>query len=257
VSIRRELLAALAIPALAAGLVGVRVRSVRSRPVLPAPRYVVDALIPSGDGPPVEIVFLGDSMAAGVGAPLIEDSLPFVCATLVGETLGRPVHVVGHAIGGAKAATTRAEQVPLLTGQPDAVVLVVGGNDVLHLTPPLLFQAEMRALVRDVRAITPGAIVLTGSPGVRTSPALGHPLRELGATYAAFLHAVQRRIARREGAHFADIKGLVSHRFARERPLFAEDEFHPSPAGYAVLAQALAPAIVEALRAREERAASD
>jgi lysophospholipase L1-like esterase len=249
----RPRLAVLALPVAAAGLVGVRVHAVRRRPVLPAPGYVVDALAGAGDGEPLRLVFLGDSMAAGIGAPRVEDSLPVACAVRVAAALGRPVHVVGHGVGGARAASTRAAQAPLVTGRPDAIVLVVGGNDVLHLTPPRRFAAEMRALVRDLTAATGAPIVLTGSPGVRTSPVLGHPLRELGAGYGALLHALQRRIARTEGVHFADLKGQVIHQFARERHLFAADGFHPSPQGYAALADALAPAVVTALGATRGR----
>ena len=77
---------------------------------------------------------------------------------------------------------------------------------------------------------------------------LGHPLRELAGAYGALPHVLQRRVAREEAAHFADVKAQVTRIFARDRSLFAQDRFHPSAAGYAMLADALAPAVVRAVR---------
>ena len=55
------------------------------------------------------------------------------------------------------------------------------------------------------------------------------------------------------GAHVADRDHATSAAFAADRRLFCADRFHPSSAGYAVIAEAIRPAILAALRAREER----
>ena len=43
--------------------------------------------------------------------------------------------------------------------------------------------------------------------------------------------------------------------FAADPALFSADRFHPSPAGYALIAEALAPHVVAAARARRDAAA--
>ena len=213
----------------------------------PNPAYVIDAVVGDRAGTPVELVVLGDSVAAGVGATRMEESLPVAVAQRVAAALGRPVHVVGHGVGGARAATTRASQVPKVSGTPDVVVLVVGGNDVLHLTPPARFLAEMRARARsqaghgsadradrqprgshDAGARPPSA--RAGRGVRRAAPRAAAPCDPRGS----------RALRGRHSPGHADV--------ARDRSLFAQDRFHPSAAGYAVLADALAPAVARTVR---------
>jgi hypothetical protein len=56
------------------------------------------------------------------------------------------------------------------------------------------------------------------------------------------------------GAHVADRDHATAEVFAADRSLFCSDRFHPSSAGYAVIAEALRPAVAAALQAHEDRA---
>jgi lysophospholipase L1-like esterase len=51
------------------------------------------------------------------------------------------------------------------------------------------------------------------------------------------------------GGRVADVDGSTSQRFASDRSLFSADFFHPSGAGYAVIAEALVPELLRALEA--------
>ena len=58
------------------------------------------------DRPPVlELAVLGDSTVAGVGSPTEAETLAVLVAQRVADALGRPVHVVGHGVSGARTAT--------------------------------------------------------------------------------------------------------------------------------------------------------
>jgi lysophospholipase L1-like esterase len=57
------------------------------------------------------------------------------------------------------------------------------------------------------------------------------------------LQEAQARAAAAAGARLADIGGSSSARFAADAALFSADRFHPSSAGYAVIAAALSPTI--------------
>jgi lysophospholipase L1-like esterase len=57
-----------------------------------------------------------------------------------------------------------------------------------------------------------------------------------------------------EGGRVADLHASTSRAFAADPALFSADRFHPSSRGYAVIAEALAPVVVEAAAARLARA---
>ena len=63
------------------------------------------------------------------------------------------------------------------------------------------------------------------------------------------LRRAQVRVTLQQGGLVADPDGATSAAFARDPALFSYDRFHPSGAGYAVIAAALAPVVVEAARA--------
>jgi lysophospholipase L1-like esterase len=69
------------------------------------------------------------------------------------------------------------------------------------------------------------------------------------------LQRQQEEVARAAGAGFADMGPEVGAAFAADPALFSADRFHPSPAGYALIAEALAPHVVAAARARRDAAA--
>jgi lysophospholipase L1-like esterase len=57
------------------------------------------------------------------------------------------------------------------------------------------------------------------------------------------LRQEQARAATAAGARIADISATSATAFATDQALFSADRFHPSSAGYAVIAAALAPEV--------------
>jgi lysophospholipase L1-like esterase len=217
--------------------------------------YTVEAtVLPAGGappsprtGPPLNLVMLGDSTVAGVGSPTEAESLAVLVAERVVAQLGRAVHVVGLGVSGARTATVLGEQIPLLRElDPHVVLIVIGSNDVTHVTPPWTLREQTRALIAAAREKAGVPVVIGGIPQFRTSPALLQPLRWVVGHYANVLREAQRTATAAADARYVDIAVLASPRFIGKPQSMSSDGFHPSPIGYGFWADALAPAVVEA-----------
>lgn len=199
---------------------------------------------------PVELVVLGDSTVAGIGSPRAAQSLAVLVADRVAHRLGRQVHVVAKGASGARTMTVVARQVPLLAdSRPDVVLIVVGSNDVTHVTAPWTMRHQTTALVEAARGTSHAPVVVGGIPQFRTVPALLQPLRWVTGRYASVLREAQRKAVAQSGAVYVDIAALASPRFIGRPESMASDGFHPSPVGYGFWADALAPAVADAVSA--------
>jgi lysophospholipase L1-like esterase len=249
--VRRPLLGfALAVLGVAV-LLAVEIRIATARAHLPSDTgFVIDARVGPSRGAPLELVVLGDSTAAGVGAPSVGESLPVLLARRVAEHLGRPVHVVGYGVSGARTADVAREQVPrLVHGGADAVVIVAGANDVTHATPPWVLREQTVEVLRAAKQAGGAPVILGGIPRFRAVPALAEPLRSVVDLAARALRAQQRSAvaAAGDGARFVDIAAEASPRFLGVPESMSADGYHPSPVGYGFWADALAPAVAEAV----------
>lgn len=230
-------------------LIAAEIVVARGREYLVDVTYRVDRTVGAdrGTAEPLELRVLGDSTAAGVGAATADGALPVLIAERVARRLGRPVHVVGLGVSGARTADVRERQLPRIGDGADAIVIVVGSNDVIHATPPRRLREQTRALVADARA-TGVPVVFGGVPRFAGVTAFAQPLRALADGYAAVQRDVQQAVVAQEpGVTFVDIAALASPRFAGRPEAFSRDAFHPSAVGYGFWADALAPAVVAAV----------
>lgn len=249
--------------ALAGGLLaGAQGRSARRRYAATHPStWLVDLTVSPGrphtpGAVPVELAALGDSGMAGVGVRDAAQTLPVLLARRVAEVLGCPVHVVGYGRPGARTADVRAEQVRQLRRPIDAIVVMVGTNDVVRATAWPRLARETAGLLDELTAQgTP--VVLSSLPEFRAMTAVPRMLRALVLVGAAGVRVVHGRIVRdREGVTLVDVRRAVGRRFIREPSTMSADGFHPSAVGYALIADVLAPVLVEALTTRRERLAA-
>lgn len=210
---------------------------------------------PSGGGAhggrPVEMAVFGDSSVAGVGVYHIQEALPVQVAQRVSDMSGRPVHVVGYGASGARTRDVLVHQIPRADQGQDLSVLVVGTNDVTHLTPP---AALARTTSELFSALTrKGApVVVSSLPEFRAMRVLPHPLLAAACAYASLVRTVQgRAAAQNDLVHPVDVRRAVGREFIGGGPYMGADLFHPSAAGYGRIADALAPTAVAALRTRQ------
>ena len=199
---------------------------------------------------PVEMAAFGDSGMAGIGVERAVNSLPVQLAQRVADGLGLPVHVVGYGRSGARTADVLAAQIPLARRDPDVSVLLVGTNDVTHVTPLHRLARGSDALF-DALLELGGPVVMSGLPEFRAMRAVPHPLREAVIAYGALVRSAQRhRVLAWPGVHLVDVRGEVGTEFVRKPSMMSADSFHPSAAGYARIADAMAPTVIAVLSSR-------
>lgn len=236
-----------------AALIGVEMFMLSRRGYLPPdPGYRIDMRVEPSSGVtdevPVRLAVLGDSTVAGVGSPTEGESLPVLIAQRVADGAGRPVEVIGFGISGARTRTLTTEQLPLPSGF-DAVVLVIGSNDATHATPWTDVRRQTVEMLE--RASESGAVVvLGGTPRFSGTEIIPEPLRTMVDRYSGVLRGEQRAAAGGvPGVRFVDLAAEASPRFEGRADATSPDGFHPSPIGYGFWADAIAPAVVEALEA--------
>lgn len=199
----------------------------------------------AGDGPArVRLAVLGDSTVAGVGADGPEGTLPVLVAARVAARLGAPVAVRGFGVAGARTADVAAEQAARLARAGwawDAAAVVVGSNDATHALAPWRIRGLTREALGAVGAAAGAPVLLGGIPEFHTVPAVPPPLRRVLGFHADVLRHRQRAGAGDLSVPFVDIRAEASPRFLGRPETMSPDGFHPSPEGYRLWADALAP----------------
>lgn len=192
-----------------------------------------------GDGPPLRLLILGDSSAAGVGAATQDTALSGCLARALAPHVTLDWHLEGET--GATTKTSLAKLSRLPDRPFDLALLIHGVNDTTRLTAPKTFRARQIALMDTLRARNGvGRFVLSGVPPMQHFPLLPRPLRWVLGQQAARLD--------HELACLARAREEVTHlplSLPFEPHLVARDGFHPSEAAYALWAGMLAPEIVK------------
>lgn len=211
----------------------------------------------SGSGEPLRLAVLGDSSAAGVGAPDHRSALAGQLAEALAALTGRALSWRVVARSGATARAVRRDLVDQLTDphrrwSPQVVVVVVGINDTIRLRRPGQFRRQVEQLVAAIRhrVGAPVPVLLAGLPPVHRFPALPAPARLLFGTHARRLDRQLARLAHRDDTVFHLPVGNLP---VDRDDFYAPDGFHPAPAAYRLWGQLLgaqAAAVVEAIPAR-------
>ena len=203
--------------------------------------------------PSWRLVALGDSSVAGIGADRLEGCLAVQIGQRVADTTGRRVHVRALGVSGARTADVAARQVTALDDRapPDAVIVVAGMNDIVHVTSPWAYGRAVRHLYTTLRDRLDAPVIVCSLPELRTLTIVGHPLRDIAVAYGRMLGWIQRRVVRRVAdVEFVDARRSAGPAFRQLPEALSIDGFHPSSRGYELLADALAPAVSAALASR-------
>jgi len=199
-------------------------------------------------GDPIELLLLGDSIAAGLGAGTPDETLGAQLARRLARTTHRTVrlHVAAHV--GSETSMVRAQLAALPAGyRADVAVIVVGGNDVTHLVRPAESTRHLREVLQPLMAV--GTEVVVGTcPDLGALAAVPQPLRLLASRSSRQLAAAQRDLVTGMGGHAVSLAQVVGPFFvAQPDDMFAVDRFHPSGAGYRRTAKAMLPSVLAAL----------
>ncbi len=203
------------------------------------------------DGEPLELLVLGDSIAAGLGAEHRKETLGGRLAKATGRRMHRPVRLRTVAVVGSESPDLPGQLDALPTDyRPHVAVIVVGGNDVTHRLPVALSAQHLHDTIRRLRER--GAEVVVGTcPDLGALRAVPQPLRRLASRPVP----PSRRDPGRDGtAGGAPNRSICVERvgpmfFDEPEAMFSLDRFHPSALGYRRTAEALLPAVCRAAEA--------
>lgn len=208
-----------------------------------------DGTYGSGRGRPYELVVLGDSSAAGMGADHPHETVGAIVAHGVSALTGRPVHLTNRAVVGAESSDLERQLANALEDvlHPDVVLVLVGANDVTHRIERTAAVRHLEQVVRRVRALG-GEVVVGTCPDLGTIQPIQQPLRLLIRRWSRDLAAAQTVAVVEAGGRTVSLGDLLGPEFAASpREMFSRDRFHPSAVGYARVGAALLPTVCAAL----------
>lgn len=218
-------------------------------PKLPEPPGARESV--AGEGPPLRLLILGDSAAAGVGAASQSEAL----SGQVVSRLSCTFRVSWRLLAGT-GYTTRAI-LRLLEEEPpapfDVALTSLGVNDVTSgrtLDTWLRDQSRLASLLQEKFSVR--HILLSGLPPVGKFPSLPQPLRWwLGRRAERFDEALERWAASQPDCDYMGIRPGGDVQVAGVHQM-APDGFHPGPEVYALWGEAAS----RRIGARWDRAAS-
>ena len=203
---------------------------------------------------PLRLVVLGDSLACGTGAARPDDTLGARMARVL-DRAGHSVEVHVMAVPGTTSLELASQVRETLPLGADIALVVIGANDLARFVPPAQSAAALAAAVRTLRGAG-AAVVVAPAPDLSCVPGVPAALRPALRSACDELQRRQAGEAEAAGAGVAPIARQLADAFASEPELFSGDRFHPSSAGYARIAAALAPHVVAAAREADLRRAA-
>jgi len=197
----------------------------------------------------MRLAVLGDSIAWGQGATRERDRLSWRLVDGLASR-GYDAEARVFAVPGATSSGLVSQVGQALSWRPELAVVVIGANDLTHLLP---VEVAAQALGDAVRRLRGGGteVVVAPAPDLSAVPHVPVFLREAVRAAGHLLREHQVLVVNAEGGRIADPDQRASRAFATDPSLFSSDRFHPSSAGYAVIADSLLPALMDAAQGIE------
>ena len=192
---------------------------------------------------PATLVALGDSLTQGYGLPPEDGLVPQLQRWL--DAQGAEVKLVNAGVSGDTTAGGRARLGWTLTPEVDALMIALGGNDLLRGLPPEETRANLEAMLAEAQGRgLPVLLVGLPAPG------------NYGPDYAAAFDAIWPELAARYDAllvpdMLAPIDSLPPEARAG---LVQADGLHPTAAGVALEVEQLGPKLLDLLARLPEAA---
>jgi lysophospholipase L1-like esterase len=239
-----------------AGLAGLSIvllfrQAADARRIIP----LAEAPPPRGDGlygakfpgKPLTMVILGDSTGAGYGVHRPRETPGALFANGVSRRLHRPVRLHRVAVVGSMSAGLPYQVDAALEYEPDVAIILIGGNDVTHVSARPAAVRHLGDAVRRLRAT--GCKVVVGTcPDIGTIRPIKPPLRWLARRWSRQLAAEQTVAVVEAGGATVSLVDLLGPAFEADPVrMFGSDQFHPSVEGYARAASVMMPTLMAVL----------
>lgn len=193
------------------------------------------AALAEGNGP--RVVFLGDSITAGLHLP-VDEAFPAVLGRLL-EAEGRPIRLQAAGQSGDTSAGGLRRADWVLDPPPDILVVELGGNDALRGQPLENITNNLRQIIRKGKNV--GARVLLLGMRIPTS---------YGPAYANGFAEIYEQLAGEEEVAFIPFFMAAA---VNTPGHMLSDRLHPSTRGHKALAETLLPHLRELLEQVDEQ----
>lgn len=185
---------------------------------------------------PVTVLALGDSLTQGYGLPADQGFVPQLQRWLDGQ--GAEVTVINAGVSGDTTAGGLSRIEWSLTDDVDAVIIALGGNDMLRGIEPSVARANLDGIL----AVAQGRGLPVLLIGMDAPP-------NYGADYEAAFEAMYPELAEVYGAlyeeNFLGALAALEDRDAALRDYMQGDAIHPNAEGVALIVEALGPRVLE------------
>ncbi len=187
---------------------------------------------------PLELVALGDSLTQGYGLAPEDGLVPQLQRWLTDH--GAEVTVLNAGVSGDTTAGGRARLDWSLTDHTDALIVELGGNDILRGLPPEQARANLDAILTEARGRNlPVLLIGLPAPG------------NYGPDYKAAFDTLWPALAAKHGALLLDnlftpILNAPPEVRATVK-LMQDDGLHPAPAGVRLIVEFLGPHVLDLL----------
>jgi lysophospholipase L1-like esterase len=192
----------------------------------------------------VRYVAIGASDTVGVGA---SDPKTGSWPALLSKRLADGSTYTNLGVSGSLAFQARAEQLPAaLAAKPTLVTVWLAVNDLNALVPSTRYGAELGAIVDDLVAGTDARVFVGTVPDLRVVPLYTLLDPEIVLARVNSYNAQIAEIAARHPARVRIVDLFTGSAALVSASTVAEDGFHPSDAGYALIADRFATALATA-----------
>ncbi|MFZ1725441.1 MAG: arylesterase [Albidovulum sp.] len=188
---------------------------------------------------PATVVALGDSLTAGYGLPVEDGLVPQLQRWLTAH--GTDAVLVNAGVSGDTTAGGLARTDWTLTPDVDAIIVTLGGNDLLRGLPPAEARANLDAILAKAKARNlPVLLIGLVAPG------------NYGADYKASFDAIYPDLAAKYTALYVkNFLAPIAAQPDREtalNTLMQADRIHPNARGVALIVDALGPKVQELVK---------
>lgn len=182
------------------------------------------------------LLAFGDSLTQGYGLPERDGFVPQLSRWLAAE--GRAVEVINGGVSGDTTAGGAARVAWSLTSEVSAMIVTLGGNDMLRGIAPEVARENIAAILAEAQAQDVAVLVVgMEAPG------------NYGADYKQAFDAMYPELAEAYGALYFEsfFSGLGDEEPAALQRYFQPDGIHPNAEGVALIVAALGPKVMDLL----------
>lgn len=185
---------------------------------------------------PVTVVALGDSLTQGYGLPPEDGFVPRLQNWLRG--MGADATLINAGVSGDTTAGGLSRIEWTLTPEVDALIVALGGNDLLRGLDPAVSRSNLEGILKVAEARgLPVLLVGLDAPsnyGPDFEAAFDRMYPDLAATFGALYHP--------------DFLGALTEQGDRQAALsmyMQNDGIHPNASGVALIVEAIGPSVLE------------